>query len=65
MRIYRNRLERQHDRKESLHSGSETMNRPRQMFGNIVGMFQINEKLIHTNNIIFTFDIFLFYLHSK
>ncbi|VBB32227.1 unnamed protein product, partial [Acanthocheilonema viteae] len=36
MRIYRNRLERQYDRKENLQSGSVTRNRPRKLFENIV-----------------------------
>lgn len=40
MRIYRNRFERQYDRNENLQSGSETRNRSRHMFRNIVGKSQ-------------------------
>ncbi|VDK82159.1 unnamed protein product [Onchocerca ochengi] len=60
MRIYRNRLERQYDRKENLQSGSETRNRPRHMFGSIVEgwerrrpvwllflLYQLSEKYLY------------------
>ncbi|MCP9266290.1 Metalloprotease TIKI-like protein [Dirofilaria immitis] len=60
MRIYRNRLERQYDRKENLPASSETKNRPRHIFGNIVEgwerrrpvwllflLYQLSEKYLY------------------
>ncbi|VDN93624.1 unnamed protein product [Brugia pahangi] len=60
MRIYRNHLERQYDRKENLQSDSEIRNHPRDMIGNIVEgwerrrpvwllflLYQLSEKYLY------------------